>query len=631
MFDSQPKYMMLKTVVTDRRVWLAVLILSLVAVVTRWALAPQQGFSCVILGGYWVTMTLIVLFGRSVWHMTKGRDWWHHLTRFDAWVGALILSTVIVWVAHERPGYKILADELLLSGTGMGMHFDREAAYPTRATDVQGSFQILTRSLDKRPLLFPFLLSTVHDVSGYRPENAFYLNIGLSVVFLGLIYVLAWKVGASRWAGVVAVLLFAGLPLLAQQATGGGFELLNLLLIVVFGLLLAHYLDAPDEQRLEAFILGALLLASTRYESAVFLAIGAVAALLGWWRARRVILSWPLIFSPLFLAPLLLQNRMFEGGSRAWQMAGQQGVSVPFGFQYLAPNMGHALAFFFDLSGYQPSSPLFAMAGLVTLPFFGLWMVKVLRQGGGAQGRDQALAWLGVSLFVVTAVYMFYFWGKFDDPIINRLSLPVHLLMMLSVVLICGQFIKSERGWKIISAVVFAGILVHGLPVLSKQAYRTIYSPGVEMQLRHEFLAAQEDRNLLLIDNDSFFWILQKLSSSPVEQVKLRKTGLAYHLRNHSFREMYVFQHIKVDDTTGRQYVDPVDDLGPDFELEAVWERRVQTLLFARISRIKAIKDGTHAVAEAHSFVPSPKESRTAAELETVRVQYMEKWLKELP
>jgi len=622
---------MLKTIVTDRRVWLAILILGLVAVVSRWALPAKWGFTAVIESGYWFMLALTVLFGRAAWALAKGKDWRRHWVRFDAWVAALIVGTVVVWVAHERPGYKILADEALLSGTAMSMHYDRAAAYPVRATDVQGSFQILTHMLDKRPLLFPFLLATVHDATGYRPENAFYLNIALSAVFLALIYVLATKAGGSRWAGVVAVLLFAGLPLMAQQATGGGFELLNLLLLAAFGLLLIHYLEAPDESRLEAFILGALLLASTRYESAVFLAAAAGVALIGWWRARRVLLTWPLILSPLFLLPLLLQNRMFVENTQVWQMAGQTGVSEPFGLQYLAPNMGHALAFFFDFSGYQPSSPLFAAAGLVTLPFFGLWMMRVLRQGGGSDGRDQALALFGVSLFAVTAVYMFYFWGKFDDPIISRLSLPVHLLMMLSVALICGRFIKSDRGWKLASALVLAGILTHGLPVLSKQAYRSVYSPGVEMQLRQEFLSGQEDRNLLLIDNDSFYWILNKVSSSPVVQVKLRKDALAYHLRNHSFREMYVFQRVKVDDATGRQFVDPVDDLGSDFELEPVWERRVQTLLFARISRVKAIKEGGNVLAEARTLVPVLKETRTSDELEKARVLYMEKWLKQLP
>ena len=246
-------------------------------------------------------------------------------------------------------------------------------------------------------------------------------------------------------------------------------------------------------------------------------------------------------------------------------------------------------------------------------------------------GREIGGAIAGVGLFAVAGVYMFYFWGKFDDPIISRLSLPVHLLMMVSVVAVGMQLIKSDTGWKVVSLFVLGGILFHSLPVLSKQAYRTLYSPGVEMQIRQDFLAKQEDKNLLFVDNDSYFWILNKVPASPVEQVKLRKEGLAYHLKNRSFREMYVFQSVKVNDATGELTVDPADDLGPDFELEPVLEKRVQTLLFARISRIKGIREGGRVVAERHALVPLLHESRTTEELEHARAQYMEKWLKELP
>lgn len=622
---------MFKTAMSDRRVWLALLIFGLVLVVTRLALSADDGFKVVVYAGYWFTLALVLLFGRAVWRVLRVAEWRSWLGWPEAGVAVLIVAVVGMWSAHERPGYKILADELLLSGTAMSMHYDRQAAYPVRATDVQGSFQILSRILDKRPLLFPFLLATVHDLTGYRPENAFYLNMALATAFLVTVYALARKAGGWRGAGVVGVLLFAGLPLLAQQATGGGFELLNLLLLTVYGLLMIHYLESPEEARLEGLILCGLLLASTRYESAIFLVPAAIVALIGWWRAGRVVLSWPLVISTVFLSPILLQNRMFEGGSAAWEMASQQGVTVPFGLEYLAPNLGHALAFFFDFSGYQPSSPLFAVAGLLALPVWGLWLMRVLRQGGAAGARDQALAWLGVGLIAVTAVYMFYFWGKFDDAIISRLSLPVHLLMMLAVVMSCAMFIKTGAGWRWASAVVVAGLVALSLPVLSRQAYRTLYSPGVEMQMRLDFLKREVDANLLFVDNDSFFWILQKIPASPVQQVRLRKDSLAYHLRNHSFREMYVFQSIKVDDQTGARSVDPSDDLGGDFELEPVWERRVQTLLFARISRIKSIKEEGRVVAEAVNTVKALPETRSHEELERARLLYMENWLKQLP
>jgi hypothetical protein len=453
----------------------------------------------------------------------------------------------------------------------------------------------------------------------------------LAVLFLVAAYAVGASAGGSRWAGVLTVVLFAGLPLLAQQATGGGFELLNLLLIAVLGLTLVWYLEAPDERRLQAMIYAALLLASTRYESLLFLLPAAVAAVWGWWRIGRVLLPWTVAISPLFLLPALVQNRIFTGQSGAWEMASMPGVTSPFAVEYFAKNLGHALAFFFDFGPYQPSSPVFAALGLIALPFFGLLAVRSLRLPASHAPRDIAWSLLGVGLLGVTLVYLFYFWGQFDHPVIRRLSLPVHLLMALAIVVVVGRMCAREKVTRVLTLVAAGGFLFHSLPVMAKRAYAYDYAPGVEMELRREFLARLPERDFLFIDNDSVFWITQKVPASPIAQIQARKDGISYHLRNHSFSQIYVFQSVLVDDQTGNRRIDPEDDLGPDFELETVWERRVQALLFARISRVTAIRHEGAEVARATAAVPAAVERRTTEELEKARTLYLENWIKKLP
>lgn len=622
---------MLKSVLNDRRLWLLIVVVLSVVVFARWIVEPTQGYGLVVRGGYWFMLVLVGLFLRAAGPLAWARFRAATYGRFELGVAGLIMVTVVTWTAHDKPGFKILADESLLCGTAMGLHYEREAAYPNRATDVQGSFQVLAAVLDKRPLLFPFLVATIHDLTGYRVENAFYLNMVFGGGFLWLIYLLGWRISGERWAGVAALLLFAGLPLLAQQSTGAGFDLLNLLLIVVFALLLVVYLEKPDdESRLEAFIYGALLLASTRYESLLLLPLAGLAALVGWQRAGKVVLSWPLMLSPIFLLPILIQNRIFAGASGAWEMASMN-ATKPFGFQYLAPNLGHALAFFFDLSGAQPNSPLFAIMGLLSLPFFGLWIIRVVRQGRQVAMTDLAWAITGMGLLGILAVHMFYFWGQFDHPVIRRLSLPVHLLLLVATLVMGARLLRSARAWKAVVLVVVGGMLFHSMPVMARQAYRTTYSPGVEYQLRQDFLSTLADRNVLLIDNDAHFWILHHICASPAKNLDKRKEGLIYHLRNHSFQAVYVFQSILVDEQTGKRSVDPEDDIGPDFELETVWEKKVRTLLFARISRITAIKREGQIAAQAEPFVNVSKEKRTPEEFEKARVRYIENWIKQLP
>lgn len=622
---------MLTQIVKNRGLWLLSLVAALVVIVTRLVLSSNQSFGFVAGFGYWFMLALTLAWGRAV--IRAGAWPWiqRNFGRFDAWVLILVLGCTSIWWSHEKPGFKILADEVLLLGTSMGMHFDRSATYPSRATDVQGPLLIRDRVLDKRPLLFPFFVTVVHDLTGYRPDNAFYFNRGLGIVFLLLLYVLGWQITGKRWAGVVSILLFAGLPLAAQQSAGSGFELLNLAALAALALAMIAYLRRPEGVQLEVLVFTSLILTSCRYESVLFMVPMAVVAFLGWWRSARVDLTGPVLASPLFLAPWLSQNRIFSGDSTAWQMASKEGVSSPFSFDYVADNMGHALAFFFDFSGYQASSAAFALVGILALPFFGLWIVKTLQAGGTAKSDDLATSLMGLGLFGIGGMLMMYFWGQFDDRIISRLSLPVHLLFMVAVVVVARTLIKTDLGWKALAAIIAFAALAQSLPVMAKRAYEVDYTPALEMEMRREFLEAQLDRDFLFIDNDSVFWITHLLPASSVTASRTKHEALSYHLRNHSFSAVYVFQSVLVDDQTGTKSVDPSDDLGAGFTLETIWERKVETLLFTRISRIVAIEFEGEVVEELDAVPLIEGKLENVEDVETQRALYLENWIKQLP
>lgn len=622
--------MMVTRLFKDRRIWLLSLLLLLVVLVTRVALTADQAFNAVAFGGYWFMLALAILAGRAVARTGVGGWLRRRVDRRDWLVVVILALCTTVWWAHEKPGFKILADEVLLLGTSMGMHYERAAIYPSRATDVQGPFQILDRVLDKRPLLFPFLVATVHDLTGYRPNNAFYFNRGVGVVFLALIYVLGWQLTERRWAGIFAVLVFAGLPLAAQQTAGSGFELLNLTMLTALALALLAYLRSPDARKLEALVYLGLAVSACRYESVVFLLPVALAALVGWSRQNDVHLTWLTILSPVLLAPWLMQNRLFSGASSAWQMGSKTGVQSPFGLEYLAPNMGHALAFFFDFTGFQASSAFFAVIGLLALPFFLLWAIGVVRKPRPWAGSDLAVVLFSAGLAIVTGVLLLYFWGQFDDRIISRLSLPVHLLMLIAAVVVGRLMIKSDQGWKVAAGVAAVAAMAQGLPVMAQRAYEIDYPPGLEMELRRDFLAAHPEGGFLFIDHDSVFWITQLVPASSIEAAQERREGLAYHLRNHSFTGIYVFQSVLVDGDTGEQRVDPEDDLGPGFVLQQVWQRKVQTLLFARISRVVAIENEGVTTRETQEVEPLP-DKMSEDEIDKMRARYLENWIKQLP
>lgn len=620
-----------KFILRDRRVWLIGVLGFGALLAGRWLIPSTAAVEVVAKTGYWVMLAAFVLFVRALWAVVRPVVTGWRPNRSDVGAVGVVLLCGGVWLAHERQGFKILADEVLLLGTSMVMHEEREVAYPARATDVRGPFEFTHRVVDKRPFFFPFLTSLVHDVTGYRATNPFYVNTVLGFVFLGLVYLLGWRVARERWAGIFAVLLFGGLPLMAQQATGGGFELLNLVMLSVVLLLAWRYADAPDESSLEALCLAAILLAFARYESVLMILPVAGVVLWGWSRGGRVILTWPVIVAPGFLLPYVLQNRVFEANQSAWELASKPEAGAPFALHYVPDNLGHALGFFFDVSGYQPNSVFFGAVGLAALPFFALLISRALRGGRATPSGDWVLGIVALGWFVIGALLMAYFWGQFDHPVIRRLSLPVHLLMAVGAVAVGARMFRSARGWQWASGAAVLALVLQGLPSLARQAYAWEYTPGIEMAWRQNFLREHPQKDYLFIDRDSVFWIVNRVPATAIAQAVARKDGLAYHLRNRSFAAMYVFQRFNVDQATGALTVDPADDIGGDFELEPVVQRRVATLHLARISRILAIREKGAVVARDGVAPVASGPTLTKEDLEKAKAQYLEKWIKELP
>jgi hypothetical protein len=186
--------------------------------------------------------------------------------------------------------------------------------------------------------------------------------------------------------------------------------------------------------------------------------------------------------------------------------------------------------------------------------------------------------------------------------------------------------------WKTACAVAVVSLLGWSLPVMAKNAYGHTYTPGLAYAWRAQFLEQVADRQVLVIDRDTQFWITQKVSATPVAQAELRKDGIAFHLRNRSFAEIYVFQSIKFDEATGMEEIEPADILSPAFELAPVAQLRLAIGHVARISRVTAIREGDKVVAQpAWPAATRPAINLPADQSEAARQAYLDNWLKQLP
>jgi hypothetical protein len=612
----------------DRRFVLFILIAALAVILGFFTLSAEQSLSAVIYGGYWAMLGLTLLFGWSLVRISRdsfagGIAWRQH----PRWPVALVVACGLLLLVHESYGFKILMDEVMLLGTSMSMHLDKTALVPMRGHDIQGAFQVLAGQIDKRPLFQPFLVSVLHDLTGYRPENIFALNTALTFVLLGLAYLTGRNIG-GRGAGAVAVLLLTSLPLLAQNATGGGFELLNLVMILSTLLLAMRYLRRRDGPSLDALGLSGLLLAQTRYESVIFLLPVGLTVLWVWWDERRPTLTGLGLIMPLLLLPYAFHQKVFSARASAWEMASQPGFDRPFSLAYLPDNLAHDLNFFFNSTGEHSNSLVLSMLGFGALIFFGLWCFKTLRQLRTAPPERAALAVFSLGFAAHALLLLCYFWGKFDDPVIRRLSLPFNLTLVLAVVTVAAEMNWRGQVWRILAVVIGVGFFAHSLPAMARHGYSIEYYVGREMDWRRAFIKAHPERDYLVIDNNSIIWITHLVSSTPVRQALDHKENIVFNLRNRTFTATYVFQRYTVEPATGRLILPVEDDLGADYQLETVWEKRFTPLTVSRISRILSVREGPTA---RPLIAPPVLDKLTPLEQEKARDQYLERFIKRLP
>jgi hypothetical protein len=619
----------LRQVLADRRLWLFALV-SAASAATGFILVPDRmALSVVTSTGYWCVLAAFVLFVRALWRTY--REDLAGIRKAGArgfdWVSlAVVAFGGTVLIVHESFGFKIVMDEVMLVGTSMSMHFTRTVLTPIRGGDVQGAFVIFEGMMDKRQLFFPFLVSILHDLTGYRPENAFILNAILAFVFLGLVNALGRKL-AGRMAGWLGVALFTGLPLLAQNATGGGFELLNLVMILATLLLGARFVEKRDKASFTAFCYSAMLLTQVRYESAIFLV--PVAAIIAWvWlREGRATLSLPVLVLPILMIHCALHMRIFDIRASSWQLQSKPEFSKPFSVSYMPENLAHALGFFFGRSTDQPNSYVFSALGCAALIFFILLVVKRLRSLSAEPPIAVSTAFFTFGFAAQFVLIMCYFWGKLDDPVIRRLSLPTHLWMGIAILGVLPQFPRPAVV-KTLLGVVILGILAQGVPSMAAHAYNQEYLAGLETQWRRQFIADQPRKDYLVIDNDSILWIAHQVTATTVEAARKRQVDLAFFMRTHTFSNIYVFQRYMIDPDTGKMTLREGDDLGPDYVLEPVRAERLQTLTQTRMSRLLEIRDHAKVISNPGPDQVVPKDK---AAMDKAREAYLENFLKRLP
>lgn len=565
---------------------------ALAVVLGLWSFSPQQAVDVVSRTGYWVILaaavSFAIVFARSL------SDSLIEVQAWRTWVGPglIAVGAAVFLHLHEPHDFKIVADEVVLGLTAKQMHFSREASVTVRGYEYAGNFTSMVTFVDKRPLFFPFLTSVIHDLTGFRVRNVFWLNGALSGVLMWLLLLIGRRIGG--WgAGVAAAGLIATVPLVAQNACGAGFELLNLVMILLTVWLGMRAGERPESNdRLSAFVLSGVLLAQVRYESVLFVVPVAAAVVYIWWRQKTIRLPWPLLAAPLLMVLSPLQLNVFKLSKATWQLNDVAGADAPFGLKYFYDNVGHALNFFLTTDGTQPNSILVAVLGVLAVGFFVLLLYRRHREIFTNEPVQAVLSIFILGLLAHTFLMLCYFWGRWDDPIIRRLSLPAHLLLVVAIVFVWPHLVSHCRRWQVLGGIAFFYIVSFTIPSNAMHRFTQQNFAARTVNWINDYISSLGDRSVLAIDHSGgLVWILNDKSSITSQAVLGRPEAFSLHFRNHSFDDFFLVQRLTPDVKTGGRIVDAGDDFGDALQLITIEEHAFAPLYLVRLSRIVGVDE----------------------------------------
>ena len=559
---------------------------------------------------------------RDWWRVEKTTDW----SAWLPWLTGIVAITAGVVCFQQEIGFKIVSDEPLQVNTAKNLFEIRSAAVTMRGFDMGLGFQETHTLVDKRPVLYSWLVAMVHTVSGYRWENAFYLNRVLAVVLAGWLFFLGRRLAGNPGGALLGLLMLLP-PMQAQVANSGGFEMLNLFMIVAVWHGMVLVLERPtDALRLSFLTLSMALLANCRYESLLFTAPVALAVVLAWKRSKTIIVSWGMLLTPLLFVPRVWLQNVFDKGD-SWQLNSKpEAAGNAFGFRFFYDNIGHALNYYFSGAGTSLNSVFLAAVGFGAVGFWFLLLYRKYRYYWAGQDGwlGHYLIWLGLGGHLL--LMMVYFWGQFDDLVTQRLALPSHLFLAIAAVGVAGSLVQWQRISRWALGASLLALVAITIPSLSLSQFDRVNYAARGHTWIMNYVEAHPMEHRLTIDRFSgLAWLCAGVPSVAPAQIQQFPDRIRFHWNNKTYEEVLCFQRIIFDVKTSSWKPMPDDDVGPDFTLEPIKMIWMAPTYAMQLSRVTDIRN------EHPKWKPPVMSPAERAEAGQNEAKYIETWAKLLP
>lgn len=513
------------------------------------------------------------------WNRQPVRDW---CRRHGAALAVCLLLTAIVFISV--PCYlRVLSDETNLLSVAKSLTFTRTAHNVTQGLWRYEVYEPLATLVDKRPLLFPFVLSVAHTVLGYRPGNAFVVNFMVLWATLFLIYLVS-RPTLGRWWALVVGVLFVAQPFVTWSATSASFELFNLLFILISCIALRRFLNRPNRASLAFLAMSLLLLANIRYESGVFLLIVGF-GLVCQKKITTDVLKPVLVYAlmPLGLLPLIWQRVLML----RWPASDMpQGSWVKaFSLDHVVPNLSMFVQHAFCVDGVTGFAGFVNILGVLALVFL-LYDILVKR-------HFAKLATLPVFAFYITAclvgfaaVVLTYFQSGVAVHVMNgRMYLPVLLLLSFAAAWSLVRLVGVDR-LRIVPALVgVVCLFIFYHPIALKDRLANMSEVVRDHRTILEFLREQPNKHCCVIADRPGQLAVYNHGAIAFSAANGGVVDMRQWFDERAFAPLYVMQRIAID--TGLPYED--QDLIAAYHLQTLREKQGSSAYILRISQVTEI------------------------------------------
>ncbi len=489
------------------------------------------------------------------------------------WPGMLLalVATSIVFATVPLQ-FKILGDETNLLSVSQDMYYHKGAYIISMADFNNGSLRVLDVSLPNRPLLFPFAISLIHCLLGYRPENVFILNFILMFILLTGVYVVI-KRSIDTNTAVAGIFLILAYPIVSISATSGGYDLFS---TVVFALALTvfyQFLKSPHPSGFAFLWVSLLMFSNIRYESCIFFLIIVVAA------ARIIKLNYfkqyayIYVLTPVLSLPFIWQRFLSQGTY-------ENPANIPlFSLKSFIKHGKIFIANYLNLNFELPYSGFLNIAAVLIIAY-GVYLI-VTRKIRLASYQKYFTAILMLCIGTIMVIVISHHFGRYDRPTQARLFMYFSIFCALTPVFL--KAIKPDwiGGKKLMVASVVIFLFYH--PVATQHAFINNMVITRIHQHTQKFLKNLDEPDVLLVTAYAGQYTALNYSAVTINYANQHRRDLLVDLNAHRYSKILVLQEFEYATRSPKwrnQQLDPAFKLQPLRNIQILDDR------YLRISKL---------------------------------------------